>query len=332
MAVLLEINDLRTQFFTSAGTVKAVDGISYTVDEGETVAIVGESGCGKSVSALSVLRLIPDPPGRIVGGHITFDGKDLLALSDQEIRDIRGRDITMVFQEPMTSLNPVLTIERQITETIMHHLSLNLVAARKRATELLELVGISDAERRLKQYPHHFSGGMRQRVMIAMALSCEPKLIIADEPTTALDVTIQAQILELMKGLSKRLGVALIIITHNLGVVARYADRVNVMYAGKIVESGSAIDIYHRPRHPYTIGLLNSVPRLDMPRTKRLVPIPKQPPDLTRLDDGCAFRPRCNFATAQCENAIPPLEPVGEGHHSACWERDNLAEEERQAP
>lgn len=331
MAVLLEISDLRTQFFTSAGTVKAVDGISYTVDEGETVAIVGESGCGKSVSALSVLRLIPDPPGRIVGGNITFDGKDLLALSDKEIRDIRGRDITMVFQEPMTSLNPVLTIERQITETITRHLSVNLETARKRAVELLELVGISDAERRLKQYPHHFSGGMRQRVMIAMALSCEPKLIIADEPTTALDVTIQAQILELMKGLSKRLGVALIIITHNLGVVARYADRVNVMYAGKIVESGSATDIYHRPRHPYTIGLLNSVPRLDLPRTKRLVPIPKQPPDLTRLDDGCAFRPRCSFSTEQCASAIPPLELVGEGHHSACWERDNLIEEERQA-
>ena len=331
MAVLLEINDLRTQFFTSAGTVKAVDGISYTVDEGETVAIVGESGCGKSVSALSVLRLIPDPPGRIVGGNISFDGKDLLALSDEEIRDIRGRDITMVFQEPMTSLNPVLTIERQITETIMHHLSANLETARKRAAELLELVGISDAERRLKQYPHHFSGGMRQRVMIAMALSCEPKLIIADEPTTALDVTIQAQILELMKGLSKRLGVALIIITHNLGVVARYADRVNVMYAGKIVESGSAADIYHRPHHPYTIGLLNSVPRLDLPRTERLVPIPKQPPDLSRLDDGCAFRPRCNFVTEKCEHAIPPLEQVGEDHQAACWERENLTDEKRQA-
>ena len=317
MTVLLEIDDLRTQFFTSAGTVKAVDGISYTVDEGETVAIVGESGCGKSVSALSVLRLISEPPGRIVGGNINFSGKNLLELSDDEIRNVRGRDITMVFQEPMTSLNPVLTIERQLTETIMHHLSASLETARGRAVELLELVGISDAERRLKQYPHHFSGGMRQRVMIAMALSCEPKLIIADEPTTALDVTIQAQILELMKSLTKRLGVALIVITHNLGVVARYADRVNVMYAGKIVESGSAADIYHRARHPYTLGLLQSVPRLDLPRTERLIPIPKQPPDLTRLDDGCAFRPRCRFTTERCQIEIPPLELVEEGHHAA---------------
>ena len=329
MTVLLEIDDLRTQFFTSAGTVKAVDGISYTVDEGETVAIVGESGCGKSVSALSVLRLIPDPPGRIVGGKINFSGKNLLELSDSEIRNVRGRDITMIFQEPMTSLNPVLTIERQLTETIMHHLSASLETARRRAVELLELVGISDAERRLKQYPHHFSGGMRQRVMIAMALSCEPKLIIADEPTTALDVTIQAQILELMKSLTKRLGVALIVITHNLGVVARYADRVNVMYAGKIVESGSAADIYHRARHPYTLGLLQSVPRLDLPRTERLIPIPKQPPDLTRLDDGCAFRPRCRFTTERCQTEIPPLELVEEGHHAACWERDTIVEEER---
>ena len=309
--------------------MRAVDGISYTVNEGETVAIVGESGCGKSVSALSILRLIPDPPGQIVGGNIRFDGKDLLTLGDNQIRDIRGRDITMVFQEPMTSLNPVLTIERQLTETIMHHLSASLENARKRAIELLELVGISDAERRLKQYPHHFSGGMRQRVMIAMALSCEPKLIIADEPTTALDVTIQAQILELMKNLTKQLGVALIIITHNLGVVARYADRVNVMYAGKIVESGSATDIYHRATHPYTLGLLESVPRLDLPRTERLVPIPKQPPDLTRLDDGCAFRPRCRFNVEKCETNIPPLELVGDGHHAACWEQEGIPEREK---
>ena len=331
MTVLLEIDDLRTQFFTSAGTVKAVDGISYTVDEGETVAIVGESGCGKSVSALSVLRLIPEPPGRIVDGSINFSGKNLYCRQQcgQVVQGLAAKQITMVFQEPMTSLNPVLTIERQLTETIMHHLSASLETARGRAVELLELVGISDAEHRLKQYPHHFSGGMRQRVMIAMALSCEPKLIIADEPTTALDVTIQAQILELMKSLTKRLGVALIVITHNLGVVARYADRVNVMYAGKIVESGSAADIYHRARHPYTLGLLQSVPRLDLPRTERLVPIPKQPPDLTRLDDGCAFRPRCRFATERCQTKIPPLELVEEGHHAACWERDAIVEEER---
>ena len=324
MARLLEIEDLRTQFFTSAGTVRAVDGISYHVDEGETVAIVGESGCGKSVGALSILRLIPDPPGRVVGGSIRFQGRDLLQLSDREIRDVRGRDIAMVFQEPMTSLNPVLSIGRQLTETLTHHLGMSEEDARKRAVELLGMVGMSDAERRLRQYPHHLSGGMRQRVMIAMALACEPKLIIADEPTTALDVTIQAQILELMKDLSRRLGVALIVITHNLGVVARYADRVNVMYAGRIIETGDAIDIYHRPRHPYTLGLLRSVPRLDLPRRARLDPIEGQPPDLTRLDDGCAFRPRCRFATERCAREVPTLESVGEGHRSACWEREAL--------
>jgi len=329
VGVLLDIKDLRTEFETSAGIVQAVGGISYTVNEGETVAIVGESGCGKSVGAMSILRLIPDPPGKIVGGSINFDGKDLLSLSDSEIREIRGRDITMVFQEPMTSLNPVLTVEKQLTETMMHHLGVTLDEARNRAVEILELVGISDAERRLKQYPHHFSGGMRQRVMIAMSLMCKPKLIIADEPTTALDVTIQAQILELMKGLSKKLGVALIVITHNLGVVARYADRVNVMYAGKIIESGTAEDIYHNPKHPYTIGLLKSVPRLDLPRTERLVPIPKQPPDLTRLDGGGAFRPRCSFATQKCKNAIPSLEPINDGHHAACWHKDKVGNEVR---
>ena len=328
---LFEIENLRTQFVTAAGTVRAVDGISYDVEEGETVAIVGESGCGKTVSALSILRLIPSPPGRIVDGSIRFNGKDLLGLSEAEIRDVRGSEIAMIFQEPMTSLNPVLSIGLQLTETLVEHLGLAARAARARAIELLETVGISDPERRLAQYPHHFSGGMRQRVMIAMALCCEPKLIIADEPTTALDVTIQAQILELMKDLSKRLGVALIVITHNLGVVARYADRVNVMYAGKIVESGTAADIYHDPRHPYTIGLLKSVPRLDQPRRERLDPIEGQPPDLTRLDDGCAFRPRCRFATEQCAGAIPPLEPVGDGHHAACWVKDLEADQQRQA-
>ena len=331
MAALLEIENLRTQFFTSAGTVRAVDGISYTVAEGEAVAIVGESGCGKSVSALSILRLISDPPGRIVDGSIRFQGRDLLAFSDREIREVRGRDIAMVFQEPMTSLNPVLSVGTQLTETLIHHLSMSRDEARDRAIELLGMVGISDAARRLKQYPHHFSGGMRQRVMIAMALCCEPKLIIADEPTTALDVTIQAQILELMKDLSKRLGVALIIITHNLGVVARYADRVNVMYAGKIIESGDAIDIYHNPRHPYTLGLLRSVPRLDQPRRDRLDPIAGQPPDLTRLDEGCAFRPRCRFAEARCGEAIPSLESVGSGHHAACWESGRLEREMSEA-
>jgi oligopeptide/dipeptide ABC transporter ATP-binding protein len=324
VAILLEVENLQTQFYTSAGTVKAVDGISYTVEEGETVAIVGESGCGKSVSALSILRLIPDPPGRTVGGRVLLQGTDLLTLPDEEIRRVRGRDIAMVFQEPMTSLNPVLTVGKQLTETLIHHLAMDEQQAQARAVELLGMVGISDAERRLRQYPHHFSGGMRQRVMIAMALSCEPKLIIADEPTTALDVTIQAQILELMKDLTKRLGVALVIITHNLGVVARYADRVNVMYAGKIVERGLATDVYGNPRHPYTIGLLASVPRIDQRRGERLIPIDGQPPDLTMLDDGCAFRPRCRFAVARCSDAIPTLESVGEGHLSACWERSNL--------
>ena len=331
MPPLLEINNLYTQFFTSAGTVRAVDGISYVVEEGETVAIVGESGCGKSVSALSILRLIPDPPGRIVEGSIRFMGRELLQLSDDEIRHVRGREIAMVFQEPMTSLNPVLTIGRQLTETLTHHLDMDDDAARARALELLDLVGISDPDRRLGQYPHHLSGGMRQRVMIAMALCCEPKLIIADEPTTALDVTIQAQILELMKELTRSMGVALIIITHNLGVVARYADRVNVMYAGKIIERGTALDIYHSPAHPYTLALLRSVPRMDQPRKEKLDPVEGQPPDLTTLDEGCPFRPRCRYVVDRCAEENPLLEPVSEGHLSACWEKDRLGGPLREA-
>ena len=326
---LLEIRDLVTQFDTTAGTVQAVDGISYTVEEGETVAVVGESGCGKSVSALSVLRLIPNPPGRIANGSIRFMGRDLLSLDEEEIREIRGRDIGMVFQEPMTSLNPVLSVGVQLTETILRHRNVTPAAAEERGLDLLRMVGISEPERRLRQYPHHLSGGMRQRVMIALALSCEPKLIIADEPTTALDVTIQAQILELMKDLTKRLGVALIVITHNLGVVARYADRVNVMYAGRIIESGNARQIYHHPRHPYTLGLLASVPRLDQPRGTRLVPIEGQPPDLTRLDGGCSFRPRCRFMEPACAEARPPLvrvDSVGSGHDAACFRSAELVE------
>jgi oligopeptide/dipeptide ABC transporter ATP-binding protein len=323
---LLEIDNLQTYFFSAAGVVKAVDGISYDVDQGETIAIVGESGCGKSVSALSILRLVADPPGRIVGGRIRFRNRDLLELSDEEIRKVRGKDIAMVFQEPMTSLNPVLTIGRQLTETLEQHLDMTHEQAVARATELLGMVGISDPTRRLKQYPHHFSGGMRQRVMIAMALCCEPKLIIADEPTTALDVTIQAQILELMKDLTRRLGVALIIITHNLGIVARYADRVNVMYAGKIIESGTAHEIYHRPRHPYTLALLRSVPRMDQPRRARLDPVQGQPPDLSRLGAGCSFRPRCGFAVARCASQSPPLERAdADNHLAACWEAGNVA-------
>ena len=329
MPKLLEIRNLQTQFSTSAGIVKAVDGITYDVSQGETVAIVGESGCGKSVSAMSILRLIPDPPGRVVGGDILFEDRNLLELDDEEIRKIRGAEISMVFQEPMTSLNPVLSIGMQLTETMQLHLGVSEEDARKRARELLGMVGISEPDRRLRQYPHHLSGGMRQRVMIALALSCEPKLIIADEPTTALDVTIQAQILELMKDLTKRMGVALIIITHNLGVVARYADRVNVMYAGKIVEMGTAQQIYHAPRHPYTVGLLASVPRMDIHRGRRLVPIQGQPPDLTRLDAGCSYRARCRWRIDRCEE-FPPLTELHDGQYSACWrsaEMDRLRKE-----
>ena len=319
MATLLEVRDLKTHFFTLDGVVKAVDGVSYDLNEGETLGLVGESGCGKSVSALSVMRLIPDPPGKIVSGEIFLDGKDILKIGMEDMREVRGAKIAMVFQEPMTSLNPVLSIGLQLTETMQHHLGLSSAQALKRAAELLEMVGISEPKRRLAQFPHHLSGGMRQRVMIAVALSCEPKLIIADEPTTALDVTIQAQILELMKDLTKRLGVALVVITHNLGVVARYADRVNVMYAGKIIEMGSAQQIYHHPHHPYTLGLLASVPRMDQPRGTRLIPIDGQPPDLTRLDGGCAFRPRCRFAVDRCAQEFPPLENIDSGHVSACW-------------
>jgi oligopeptide/dipeptide ABC transporter ATP-binding protein len=325
MPPLLEVRALHTQFRTGAGLVRAVDGISYTVEHGETVAIVGESGSGKSVGALSILRLIPDPPGRITGGEILFEGRDLRGLSEADMREMRGRDIGMVFQEPMTSLNPVLTIGRQITETLEQHQGADRAAAAKRALELLEMVGIADPERRLRQYPHQLSGGMRQRVMIAVALDCNPKLIIADEPTTALDVTIQAQILELLKSLTRRLNVAQIIITHNLGVVARYASRVNVMYAGRIVEAGSADAIYHNPRHPYTMALLRSVPRLDQPRRARLDPVDGQPPDLTKLDGGCAFRARCRFAIERCGQARPPLQQAeGAGHLAACFRASEL--------
>jgi oligopeptide/dipeptide ABC transporter ATP-binding protein len=319
LAPLLDVRDLHTEFRTGAGIVRAVDGISYSVEQGETIAIVGESGSGKSVGALSILRLIPDPPGRITRGQVLFLGRDLMSLPDAQMREVRGGDIGMVFQEPMTSLNPVLSIGRQITETVEQHRGADRAAAHRRAIELLGLVGLADPARRLKQYPHELSGGMRQRVMIAIAIACDPKLIIADEPTTALDVTIQAQILELMNGLTRRLNAALIIITHNLGVVARYARWVNVMYAGRVVESGPATAIYHNPRHPYTMALLQSVPRLDRPRRARLDPVDGQPPDLTRLDEGCAFRPRCRFAIDACAKTRPPLEPVAPaGHRSAC--------------
>jgi oligopeptide/dipeptide ABC transporter ATP-binding protein len=325
VGTLLEVKNLQTQFVTRGGVVRAVDDVSWDVDEGETVALVGESGCGKSVSALSIMRLVAGPAGRVAGGQILFKGRDLLRLSEEEMRQVRGREIAMVFQEPMTSLNPVLTIARQLTEGLEIHLKMSPAEARRRSIELLGMVGIPDPERRLGQYPHQFSGGMRQRMMIAMALACKPSLILADEPTTALDVTIQAQILELMKDLSRRFGVAMLIITHNLGVVARYADRVNVMYAGRIIERGTAREIYADPRHPYTLGLLRSVPRLDEPRRARLDPIEGQPPDLTRLAPGCAFAPRCTFRVERCVTEAPPLRPLGHSAHvSACWESANL--------
>jgi len=316
--MILEVQDLKTHFFTPEGVVKAVDGVYYDVAEGETVALVGESGCGKSVSALSIMGLIPNPPGRIVNGEIRFKGRDLRQLDAEGMRRVRGKEIAMVFQEPMTSLNPVLTIGRQMTETVEAHLNMGKEEANRRAMEMLKWVGIPDPQRRLAQYPHQFSGGMRQRVMIAMALSCDPGLILADEPTTALDVTIQAQILELLKELTRQKGVSLIVITHNLGVVARYADRVNVMYAGKIIECGLAREIYHHPRHPYTLGLLHSVPRLDQPKKSKLEPIEGQPPDLAHLPAGCSFRPRCKFGEERCDHEVPALREVGERHFCAC--------------
>ena len=322
MTALLEVNGLRTHFFTSAGVVKAVDGVTFDLMEGESLALVGESGCGKSITALSIMRLIPSPPGRILAGTIRFMGDDLLAQNDKTMRDIRGNSIGMVFQEPMTSLNPVLTIGRQLTEAVQRHLGYNANAAHARASELLELVGIPDAANRLRSYPHEFSGGMRQRVMIAMALSCNPKLLIADEPTTALDVTIQAQILELIKEVQRELGIAVIIITHNLGVVARYVDRINVMYAGRIVERGTLHQVFDEPQHPYTKGLLASVPRLDKPKGERLIPIEGMPPDLSNLPAGCAFRERCAYAITRCEDDVPEVRHVrgaGVEHHVACW-------------
>jgi peptide/nickel transport system ATP-binding protein len=314
---LLSVENLHVQFQTTRGIVRAVEGISYTVNRGETVAIVGESGCGKSVSSLAIMRLLPRATARIPQGRIMLDGRNLLDLSDDDMREVRGRDVSMIFQEPMTSLNPVLTIGLQIMEPLFIHLKMTPEQARARAIELLELVGITDAPRRLDQYPHQFSGGMRQRVMIAIGLACNPKLIIADEPTTALDVTIQAQILELMKNLSRDLGIALVIITHNLGIVARYADRVNVMYAGKIIEQGTADDIFLTPAHPYAIGLMRSVPRLDEPRGMRLETIEGLPPDLLNPPAGCRFAPRCPHRIDICSQPIE-LRDAGPGHLAAC--------------
>ncbi len=328
---LLEVDNLHVHFVTTAGVVRAVEGLSYKVRPGEVMALVGESGCGKSVSALSVMRLLAKPAGRIVAGRIMFNGRDLLELSEEQMREIRGREISMIFQEPMTSLNPVLTIGFQIMEPLMIHLGMSEEQARERAAELMRQVGIPDGERRLDQYPHQFSGGMRQRVMIAIGLACNPKLIIADEPTTALDVTIQAQILQLMKDLSRDLGIAMVIITHNLGVVARYADRVNVMYAARMVEQGTADDVFDRPRHPYTYGLLRSVPRLDRPRGVKLETIEGLPPNLVSPPQGCRFAPRCAAAIEACKAAQPPFIEVEEGHFSACIRTAELAEKGPQA-
>jgi oligopeptide transport system ATP-binding protein len=318
MAPLLEVTDLHTHFFTEDGLVRAVNGVSFYVEKGETLGIVGESGSGKSVTSLSIMRLVPSPPGKIVSGKILFDGEDLLTYDEDDMRKIRGKNIAMIFQDPMTSLNPVLTIGRQITESLELHLKLSGKEARRRAGELLALVGIPSPDKRLDDYPHQFSGGMRQRVMIAMALSCNPDLLIADEPTTALDVTIQAQILELINKLKSELGMAVIIITHDLGVVARMADRLNVMYAGRIVEEGPTERIFADPRMPYTIGLLQSIPRLDEERGRRLNPIRGLPPDLINLPEVCPFAPRCDFVQEACYQQVPALRQVEAEQRARC--------------
>jgi peptide/nickel transport system ATP-binding protein/oligopeptide transport system ATP-binding protein len=319
MAALLEVRNLKTYFHTQDGVVKAVDGVSYDVNRGETIALVGESGCGKTVSALSILRLVAEPAGKIVSGEIIFDGIDLLKLSNEEMNKMRGAKISIIFQEPLTSLNPVLTIGRQISEALEFHKSMSVSKGMQEAARLLKTVGIPNPERRIYDYPHQFSGGMRQRAMIAIAISCQPQLIIADEPTTVVDVTIQAQLLDLIRNITKELNTALILITHNLGIVARYAQRVFVMYAGSIVEHGKALDIYHYPCHPYTAGLLASVPRLDEPRKTRLLPIEGQPPDLIAQPIGCSFQARCAYAIAQCEKEKPPLLEVAPNHYAACF-------------
>ena len=306
---LISVRDLRTYFYTHEGVVQAVNGVSFDASAGETVALVGESGCGKSVTSLSIMRLVADPPGKIVSGEVMFEGEDLLLMDGQDLRRIRGSEISMIFQEPMSSLNPVLTIEEQISESIMWHYGMSRVEARERVIELLEQVGISDPQRRLNQYPHEFSGGMRQRVMIAIAMSCVPKLIIADEATTALDVTIQSQILDLLKSLADRFGVTLILITHNLGVVARYADRINIMYAGRIIERGATTQIFRNPSHPYTRGLLRSIPRVDQVRGELLETIEGQPPDLIDLSEGCPFMPRCSYAMDVCAESSRTTRP-----------------------
>ena len=319
---LLDIHDLKTQFFTRDGVVRAVDGVTFNLEAGETLGLVGESGCGKSVTALSLMRLIPQPPGKIVNGQIVFDGQDILKMDDDDVRGIRGNNIAMIFQDPMTSLNPVLTISRQISEALELHLKMDKSEARKRTTELLDLVGIASAKKRLDDYPHQFSGGMRQRVMIAMALSCNPKLILADEPTTALDVTIQAQILDLLKTLAREFRTAFILITHDLGVVAGMTQRIHVMYAGKIVEKADTTELFANPKMPYTWGLLRSIPRLDEHRKAKLVPIEGLPPDLIAPPPGCRFEPRCQYRHDVCKEKEPELTHIPNAksdHEARCW-------------
>ncbi len=317
--MLLEVKGLKTRFYTQDGVVNAVNGISYSLEEGETLGIVGESGCGKSVGVMSLMRLIPMPPGKIVAGEVLFEGRDLMKISDEEMRSVRGNKIAMIFQDPMTSLNPVLPIGRQIGEALELHLGMSKGESRRRTIELLEMVGIPSAAARVDDYPHQFSGGMRQRVMIAMGLSCNPQLLIADEPTTALDVTIQAQIVDLVKKLRDEIGMSIIWITHDLGVVAGLADRMVVMYAGFIVEEADVVDLYQDPRHPYTIGLLGSLPRLDEGRGRRLTSIEGLPPDLIDLPQGCPFYERCNYRIDRCRDENPALETVGRNHRVACW-------------
>lgn len=323
---LLQIDSLRTYFHTEDGPAKAVDGVSLTLSRGETLGLVGESGCGKSVTALSMMRLIPEPPGEIVSGSIRFDGRDLLELPDDAMRRVRGNDVAMIFQEPMTSLNPVFTCGYQIDEAVMLHQGLDKVQARDRTVEMLQRVGIPDPRQRANEYPHQLSGGMRQRVMIAMALSCGPELLIADEPTTALDVTIQAQILDLLESLQEDAGLAVLMITHDLGVIAEVADRVAVMYAGKIVEMGDLISIYDSPMHPYTQGLMASVPKLTE-RRERLSVIPGTVPDATRFPSGCRFYPRCAAAEDICRSKEPPLLQIDGTHPVACWKAEGYRAE-----
>ncbi len=318
MPLLLDVRNLHTHFFTDEGVVRAVDGVSFSIAAGKTLGMVGESGCGKSVTALSILRLVPSPPGRIVGGEIFFEGRNLLELSEPEMRRIRGQDIAMIFQEPMTSLNPVFTIGDQIAEAVRLHQGVGRHEARERTIEMLRLVEIPEPERRVDEYPHQLSGGMRQRVMIAMALSCNPKLLIADEPTTALDVTIQAQILDLLQGLRERLGMALLLVTHDLGIVAEQADEVVILYAGRVVERATIDEIFSRPLHPYTRGLLESVPKIGGGKTRRLNAIPGTVPPLLHLPSGCRFRDRCPMAISDCAAVDPPLEEKGPGHFVAC--------------